>query len=954
MISISILLIGFLAVVQRRASPATPADSATSLISRGVPAFASSNPGGAGYANDNDGGTEWRSVLTPAWLAYDLSAVPVAKRQQVLSVYYNNSYGYTTRYGSHYNNPGGYTIEANSAPGGSHPPAAGWTTLVTVTGNTFHSRQHLFDLRGANWVRLNVTASDGADLNQDAALSSFDIYDVSTYPTQLPDDYIFYGDSITASAMCPCPNSGTKGLPELIHAARPGRWPVMENGGDPYETSGGAVTALLGASGYLSMFPGTYVGLSYGMNDAAAAGNETAYYHNMKQLVDAVLAKGKIPMIPLIGYTNEPNHNANIPAYNAKIEQLYSEYPQIVHGPDFWTFFTAHPELVEANDVHPTGQGFAAMRRQWAAALLGSVYAGPPGQPDLTGLHASGNRIVNGAGQPVHLIGVNHSGTEYACVGGGTHGAAGYAIFEPADFGTNVAYLNAIRTWGVNTLRIGLNEDCWLGINEVAPDHSGGNYRQALQRFVTLATGNGLAVVLELHWSAPGTGPDFVPHGQAPMPDRDHSVTMWQQVAAMFKSNSAVAFDLFNEPYPHWNQEDDNGWQCWRDGSDPADPTNRTHCVGTEWWDTNGNAFNGGQGHAYPVAGMQELVDAVRTAGARNLILLGGLQYSNDLQQWLAYRPTDPAHNLAASWHVYPNNTCASEGCWQRQVAPVAGQVPVVATEFGEPDCTDTFVNPLMSWLDVNSAGYLAWTWNTWGCGGMQLMTDYIGGTPTGYGAGIHDHFLAVTGGSPPRTATPTGTPPPTESPTGTLPPTGTPTPTGSSPAPAPRGSSPPPPAGELAIWPADAVPAIPSALDSAAVELGVRFRSDVAGRILGVRFYRGEQNTGRHTGSLWDDRGHLLATAAFTEESPSGWQEVRFDHPVGISRGQVYVASYHTDSGHYAAHLYYFARASADNGPLHAPAQGNGVFKYGDSGFPSQTWNSTNYYVDVVFAPTA
>src|SRR5215813_12934528 len=225
MISVSVLLIGLVTVVQKRASQAAPASSATALISRGVPAFASSNPGNAGYANDDGDGTEWRSVLTPAWLAYDLSAVPVAQRQQVLAVYYNNSYGYTTRYGPHYNNLGDYTIEANTAPGGGQPPDAGWTTLVTVTGNTFHSRQHLLDLQGANWVRLNVTASDGADLNMDAALNFFDIYDVSAYPTQLPDDFIFYGDSITTGGMCPCPGFGVAGLPTLIHAAQPDRWP---------------------------------------------------------------------------------------------------------------------------------------------------------------------------------------------------------------------------------------------------------------------------------------------------------------------------------------------------------------------------------------------------------------------------------------------------------------------------------------------------------------------------------------------------------------------------------------------------------------------------------------------------------------------------------------------------------------------------------------------------------
>jgi hypothetical protein len=147
-------------------------------------------------------------------------------------------------------------------------------------------------------------------------------------------------------------------------------------------------------------------------------------------------------------------------------------------------------------------------------------------------------------------------------------------------------------------------------------------------------------------------------------------------------------------------------------------------------------------------------------------------------------------------------------------------------------------------------------------------------------------------------------------------------------------------------------VPAVASVSDSEPVELGVRFSSDVSGLVLGVRFYKGEQNTGRHTGSLWDNCGHLLATATFTDESASGWQEVRFDHPVGISAGRTYVASYHTDSGHYAATRNYFHGHGVDSGPLHAPADDNGVFSYGDGGFPSQTWKATNYFVDVVFSP--
>jgi hypothetical protein len=196
---------------------------------------------------------------------------------------------------------------------------------------------------------------------------------------------------------------------------------------------------------------------------------------------------------------------------------------------------------------------------------------------------------------------------------------------------------------------------------------------------------------------------------------------------------------------PGWNQDSTNAWQCWRDGSAPTDPTNSQHCIGTEWWDTDGNTFNGGKPYTYPVAGMQELLTAVRSTGATNLVLLSGIQYANRLSQWLTHKPTDPAGNLAAAWHVYPFNQCNTTSCWDSQIAPVASRVPLVATEIGDHECKTTFTGPLMSWLDQHDAGYQAWTWNAWGCGGLQLMTDYRTGTPTPYGQVIHDHLRRVT-----------------------------------------------------------------------------------------------------------------------------------------------------------------------------------------------------------------
>jgi PKD repeat protein len=153
-------------------------------------------------------------------------------------------------------------------------------------------------------------------------------------------------------------------------------------------------------------------------------------------------------------------------------------------------------------------------------------------------------------------------------------------------------------------------------------------------------------------------------------------------------------------------------------------------------------------------------------------------------------------------------------------------------------------------------------------------------------------------------------------------------------------------------------MPTTPSADDVNAVEVGVKFQSDVAGTITGIKFYKGAGNTGTHVGHLWTDTGTLLASATFSGESASGWQEIDFTTPVAISANTVYVASYHTDAGHYADDEGSFATGGVDNGVLHALADGvdgpNGVYAYGASGsFPNQTWNASNYYIDVVFNPT-
>ncbi len=158
--------------------------------------------------------------------------------------------------------------------------------------------------------------------------------------------------------------------------------------------------------------------------------------------------------------------------------------------------------------------------------------------------------------------------------------------------------------------------------------------------------------------------------------------------------------------------------------------------------------------------------------------------------------------------------------------------------------------------------------------------------------------------------------------------------------------------------WDSATIPVTASVNDPSAVELGVKFTSDVAGYVTGVRFYKGPLNTGTHAGNLWTASGTLLATAVFTSETATGWQQVDFATPVLVQPNTVYVASYHAPNGGYAADGGFFASAGVYKAPIRllqdGVSGGNGVFAYGSSGFPAQSFNSSNYWVDVVFSNTA
>ena len=250
----------------------------------------------------------------------------------------------------------------------------------------------------------------------------------------------------------------------------------------------------------------------------------------------------------------------------------------------------------------------------------------------------------------------------------------------------------AIASWHANVVRVPLNEDCWLGTDGAPEGYSAAAYRNEVVNWVRAINDAGMVAILDLHWAAPG---HQMATQQWPMPDADHSITFWSQVAETFLGDPSVIFDLFNEPYLGGKAPTASDWSCWLNGC-------------TAYF----------QDVSYQVAGMQQLLDAVRAVGATQPVMVGGLNWAGDpcglsdaghdsaVCAWLTYRPVDPDHQLTVSFHTYAGTACDTVTCWDESVAAVSTRVPVITGELGESDCSAAYIDAYMQWADGHDISY--------------------------------------------------------------------------------------------------------------------------------------------------------------------------------------------------------------------------------------------------------
>ena len=315
-----------------------------------------------------------------------------------------------------------------------------------------------------------------------------------------------------------------------------------------------------------------------------------------------------------------------------------------------------------------------------------TVRAGPPPDPPPVAgpLHVVGNHILDARGRVFVPRGVNLTGFE----------------MSPDPSGIDATLIRQIRGWGATMVRVAVGEQYWLAQScQYAP-----GYRQRIDQVVRWITAAGMVALLDLH--ATTAGGVCGTAGPQPMADAAFALTFWRQVAARYRSNPLVAFDLFNEPQ-------DISSRVWLSGG-------TVHSWGRSW----------------PAAGMQQLYDAVRGAGARNLVVVSGVDWANRLPQHLV-----AGDNIAYGVHAYTCQAAPPPRCTSPNpddplpilsgwVAPGA-TVPVVVSEFGWPSGSQgRYLQAVITTAQRHGWGWLAYTVTGTNRGPFQLVAAQIAGGP--------------------------------------------------------------------------------------------------------------------------------------------------------------------------------------------------------------------------------
>jgi len=282
------------------------------------------------------------------------------------------------------------------------------------------------------------------------------------------------------------------------------------------------------------------------------------------------------------------------------------------------------------------------------------------------GYRVSGKQLLDVANQPHVFHGVSRPSLEW--------NAQGESLSQQ-DYAL-------MKSWHVNVVRIPMSQDFWLA----GSAYYKSGYAATIDQQIQWIEGLGMDVILDLHWSDKGNLQGMP--GQQKMAD-SNSITFWQQVAAKYKGDGRVMFELYNEPQiiP---------WNVWR---------------------------NGGTVDGWNAAGMQQLYDAVRGAGAENLVFIAGINWAFDLSGVASNRIS--GNNIVYVTHPYDENG-KQQNNWDSAFGGLTSTDPVMATEFGNTmSCDTSYVQKLIPYMDAHGMSWAGWAWYVSSCNFPSLINSW-------------------------------------------------------------------------------------------------------------------------------------------------------------------------------------------------------------------------------------
>ncbi len=358
------------------------------------------------------------------------------------------------------------------------------------------------------------------------------------------------------------------------------------------------------------------------------------------------------------------------------------------------TLFNVKAGVVDLDDivVKPTDPAPVIARQQERERERAKSYV-PPEEPKKENwpkeIRVVGNKILDSSGAEVWLQGLNIPSLEWS--------VGGEQVLKST--------LVAIDEWKSNVIRIPVKEEYWFG---QAQSDGGKSYRELVDQMIVLAANRGAYVVLDLH------------RYRAPKPE---FIDFWKDAATRYKNHPALIFDLMNEPHG-------TSWKVWRDGG----------FIG-EKEDMEQAGFLSAEERAklkgYESPGMQALLDAVRSTGATNVVLVGGLDYAYYLDGILeGYALEDKTgRGIIYATHVYP-----WKRGWQKRFLNAAAKHPILLGEVGADakkmdfmpheiqEDAETWVPDMLGLIQQHKLHWTGWCFHPKATPRMILDWDY---TPT-------------------------------------------------------------------------------------------------------------------------------------------------------------------------------------------------------------------------------